>query len=135
MPHGKQNLLLRRSVGKERKMNDTLRSLDRVIQSRKQNAEEGSYTAYLFREGVDKILKKIGEECSETIIASKSFEADPTDKVKKADLENEICDLIYHLLVLMAEQGILLEDVENILSERSKKSGNLKKIKDINKNS
>jgi phosphoribosyl-ATP pyrophosphohydrolase len=122
-------------IRKGKVMNDILRELDEVIRSRKEGAEEGSYTAYLFREGIDKILKKVGEECSETIIAAKSLEADPGDEKKKSDLEGEICDLIYHLLVLMAERGIPLAEIEKILAARSQKSGNLKKMKNVDKNS
>ena len=66
------------------------------------------------------ILKKCGEECSEVIIAAKNG--------KNEDTANEICDLIYHLLVMMVESGIPLEDVEKILAERRQKIGNLKKF-------
>ncbi|MDR3072602.1 MAG: phosphoribosyl-ATP diphosphatase [Clostridiales Family XIII bacterium] len=112
-----------------------MRQLNHTILARKANSEEGSYTGYLFREGIDKILKKVGEECSETIIASKSLEADSNDTQKKTDLENEICDLIYHLLVLMAAQNIPLSDIESILQERAKKTSNKKSSKIIDKNS
>jgi phosphoribosyl-ATP pyrophosphohydrolase len=116
-------------------MNDTLNELYEVIRSRKGSSEEGSYTAYLFREGLDKILKKIGEESSETIIAAKSLEAAPDDEKKRSDLENEVSDLLYHLLVMLAERDIPLENIDAILQARSAKTGNLKKFKDVDKNS
>ena len=113
-------------------MNDALRELYAVVLSRKRAPTEGSYTCYLFREGLDKILKKCGEECAETIIAAKNLAAaedaagaDPAEA--RADLENEICDLLYHLLVLAARLDIPLEDIEGILRERGKKIGNLKR--------
>ncbi|MDR0817297.1 MAG: phosphoribosyl-ATP diphosphatase [Clostridiales Family XIII bacterium] len=123
-------------------MDDIIKDLYDVISSRKAEAAENSYTAYLFREGIDKILKKIGEEASETIIAAKSLEAavkgnaeEGTRLEKQADLENEFCDLLYHMLVLLAEREIPLESVMAILEERAGKSGNLKKFKTVNKDS
>ena len=71
---------------------------------RKNNPEEGSYTTYLFNKGLEKILKKVGEESTEVIIASLNG--------SKEELVGEINDLIYHVLVLMVEKGITLEDVE-----------------------
>ena len=97
-----------------------LEGLYQVVQERKGEKREGSYTCYLFEQGLDKILKKCGEECSEVIIAAKNG--------KNEDTANEICDLIYHLLVMMVESGIPLEDVEKILAERRQKIGNLKKF-------
>ena len=96
-----------------------LQSLYQVVQDRQKNPAEGSYTCYLFSQGLDKILKKCGEECAETIIAAKSG--------VRVDTENEICDLLYHLTVLMVQQQIPLEDIFAILEERSPKIGNLKK--------
>lgn len=91
-----------------------LTSLYRVVQNRRANLAEGSYTCYLFSQGLDKILKKCGEECAETIIAAKNGIL--------LDTENEICDLLYHLIVLMVQQQIPLEDIFAILEERSQKS-------------
>lgn len=99
---------------------DTLQQLYDVVKHRKQNPEEGSYTCYLFEKGLDKILKKCGEECAEMIIASKND--DP------AELEGEICDLIYHMMVMMVEKDIPLENVMAILDARGKKIGNLKQF-------
>lgn len=107
------------------KTDDILKGLYEIIKDRKENAVDKSYTGYLFNEGLDKILKKVGEEASEVIISAKSLEHDESyDKV--ADLENEICDLTYHILVLMVEMQIPLENIKAILEERREKSGNLK---------
>jgi len=103
-----------------------LEDLYAVVMDRKANPEEGSYTCYLFDKGLDKILKKVGEESAETIIAAKNKDNE--------ELKNEICDLIYHLTVLMAENGLPLEDVLGELDARSKKIGNLKKMKNVDKN-
>ena len=94
-----------------------------VVKSRKGVHQEGSYTCYLFEQGLDKILKKCGEECAETIIASKNE--------SKEDLVGEINDLLYHLLVLMAEQNIPVENVEAILEQRRQKIGNLKQFHQV----
>ena len=101
-------------------MNDTLAQLYAVVQDRKANPQEGSYTCYLFDKGLDKILKKVGEECAETIIAAKNG--------VQADTVGEISDLIYHLTVMMAQQNIPLEAVVEELDRRSQKIGNLKQF-------
>ena len=101
-------------------MRDTLENLYSVVTNRKNEPMEGSYTCYLFDKGLDKILKKVGEECAETIIAAKNGE--PAETVM------EICDLLYHLTVLMVEQGIPLEAVLGELDRRALKIGNLKKM-------
>lgn len=88
------------------------------ILDRKKNAEEGSYTNYLFNKGKEKILKKVGEEATEVVIASM--------KEDKKELVGEICDLTYHVLVLMAEQNISIEDIEDELKKRSEKTKNFK---------
>ena len=77
--------------------NNELYDLYATIMSRKEEKQEGSYTCYLFEKGLDKILKKVGEECSETIIAAKNGNNEETVL--------EISDLIYHLFVMMAAQG------------------------------
>ncbi len=102
-------------------MKDTvLQDLYGVIQDRKANPQEGSYTCYLFEKGLDKILKKVGEECAETIIAAKNGEREET--------VGEISDLIYHVLVMMADQNIPLDAVLEELNRRSQKIGNLKQF-------
>lgn len=111
-------------------MNNMLDVLFETISIRKGwgfSPEEKSYTCYLFSQGEDKILKKCGEECAEVIIAAKNG--------SNEDLAAEIADLLYHLLVLCAEKGLSLSDVQAILAERHKKIGNLKPIKSIDKNS
>lgn len=108
-------------------MNDTLNGLYEVILNRRDNPQEGSYTCYLFEKGLDKILKKVGEESAEVIIAAKGDNDN--------DTANEICDLIYHLLVMMAEKNIPLEDVTNILEQRRQKIGNLKQFHVVDHNS
>lgn len=102
-------------------MNDTLQSLYRVVMDRKENPQEGSYTCYLFNQGIDKICKKVGEESAETIIAAKNG--------VQEDTVGEICDVIYHLMVLMAQQEIPLDAVLEELDRRSQKIGNLKQMK------
>lgn len=97
-----------------------------TILSRKAEKQEGSYTCYLFEKGLDKILKKVGEECSETIIAAKN--GDNSETVL------EISDLIYHLFVMMAQQGITVDEVMAELSKRSQKTGNLKNFHQVDKN-
>lgn len=107
-------------------MSDALKSLYDVVRERREHPQEGSYTCYLFEKGIDKILKKIGEECSETIIAAKNGLA--------ADTVSEISDLFYHIIVMMVDQNIAFEDVLLELESRGKKIGNLKKSKNTDKN-
>lgn len=85
-------------------------SLMELIEGRKTDEKEGSYTTYLFQKGLDKILKKIGEECTEVIIAAKAED--------RKETIYEIADLAYHVMVLMIEQGISLEDIHNELASR-----------------
>ena len=88
----------------------SLNGLIKLIEGRKINKTEGSYTTYLFEKGLDKILKKVGEECTEVIIAAKAND--------KKETIYEIADLCYHTLVLMIEQGISLEDIHKELASR-----------------
>lgn len=81
-----------------------------LIKGRKTEKKEGSYTTYLFEKGIDKILKKVGEECTEVIIAAKDND--------KAETIYEISDLAYHVMVMMIEQGISLEDIYKELASR-----------------
>jgi phosphoribosyl-ATP pyrophosphohydrolase/phosphoribosyl-ATP pyrophosphohydrolase/phosphoribosyl-AMP cyclohydrolase len=89
---------------------DILRELYSVILDRKEHPVEGSYTNYLFDKGTDKISKKLGEEAVEVVIAA-------SQRDRKATIQ-EIADLEYHLLVLMADRGITLDDVEAELRSR-----------------
>lgn len=95
-----------------------LDELYRLIEDRKQKRPEGSYTTYLFNAGLDKILKKVGEESAETIIAAKN----PSTQ----QMASEISDLLYHLLVLMSERDVRLEDIFNELKQRAGKAAERK---------
>ena len=85
-------------------------SLMKLIEGRKTNKKEGSYTTYLFEKGIDKILKKVGEESTEVIIAAKADD--------KRETVYEIADLAYHVMVLMIEMGISLDDIRAELASR-----------------
>jgi len=85
-------------------------ALFKLLKGRKDTPKEGSYTSYLFDKGLDKILKKVGEECTEVIIAG--------TKRDKAETVYELADLVYHCIVLMVEAGISLEDVRTELAKR-----------------
>ncbi len=89
---------------------DILRELYSVIIDRKEHPVEGSYTNYLFDKGTDKISKKLGEEAVEVVIAASQRD--------RKEIIQEIADLEYHLLVLMADRGITLDDVETELRSR-----------------
>ena len=94
----------------EKKSDFTIDALMAKLKERKRLMPEGSYTTYLFSKGLDKILKKVGEECTEVIIGAKAQD--------KAETIYEIADLAYHTLVLMIESGIELEDIRNELGSR-----------------
>lgn len=85
-------------------------SLYALLKGRKETLPEGSYTTYLFQKGIDKILKKVGEECTEVIIAGKADD--------KKETIYEIADLAYHVMVLMVEMGISVEDIHKELASR-----------------
>lgn len=101
-------------------MKHVFTELYKVIEDRRANPQEGSYTCYLFDKGLDKILKKVGEECAETIIAAKNG--------NKEETVREIADLFYHVLVMMVNEGIPLTDVTAELDRRGQKIGNLKQF-------
>ena len=88
----------------------SLDGLYELLKGRKETLPEGSYTTYLFQKGIDKILKKVGEECTEVIIAAKADD--------KKETVYEIADLAYHVMVLMNEMGITMEDVHRELASR-----------------
>ena len=88
----------------------SLSALMQLIEGRKTDKKEGSYTTYLFEKGIDKILKKVGEECTEVIIAGKAGD--------KKETVYEVADLCYHVLVMMVEMGISLEDIHKELASR-----------------
>ncbi|HEV2707941.1 MAG TPA: bifunctional phosphoribosyl-AMP cyclohydrolase/phosphoribosyl-ATP diphosphatase HisIE [Pyrinomonadaceae bacterium] len=93
-------------------LGNVLGELRRVVESRRREMPAGAYTTYLFEKGLDKILKKVGEESAETIIAAKNEDA--------ASLTSEVSDLLYHLVVLLVERGVTLSDVASELSRRSR---------------
>lgn len=88
----------------------TLETLATLLKDRRDNPKEGSYTNYLFDKGIDKILKKVGEECTEVVVAGKGGDMDET--------VFEIADLTYHVMVLMTHMGISVEDVRCTLEKR-----------------
>jgi phosphoribosyl-ATP pyrophosphohydrolase/phosphoribosyl-AMP cyclohydrolase len=90
-----------------------LTDLYELIENRKNTPVEGSYTNYLFEKGLDKILKKVGEEASEVIIGAKNKD--------KEEMVYEISDLVYHLLVLMVNEGVSINDIKEELKNRTKK--------------
>lgn len=97
-------------VKSEKKGEFILDELYNVICDRLENPKEDSYTNYLFDCGIDKILKKVGEECSETIIAAKNAD--------KKEIALEMSDLIYHLMVMLVERGMDIKDVYAVLKDR-----------------
>ncbi len=88
----------------------SIQSLEELLKSRKANPPAGSYTSYLFEKGIDKILKKVGEESTEVIIAAKADD--------KKETIYEVADLAYHVMVMMVEMGISVEDILDELSSR-----------------
>ncbi|MBR4852784.1 MAG: bifunctional phosphoribosyl-AMP cyclohydrolase/phosphoribosyl-ATP diphosphatase HisIE [Clostridia bacterium] len=88
----------------------SMEGLYELLLDRKAKLPEGSYTTYLFQKGIDKILKKVGEETTEVIIAAKADD--------KRDTVYEIADLAYHVMVLMTEMGITVDDIKNELASR-----------------
>ena len=91
-------------------MSETLERLYQVVESRREHPQEGSYTCYLFDKGLDKILKKVGEEATELVIAAKN--PDPEE------IKYEMSDLLYHAMVLMVERGVTWEDITAELANR-----------------
>lgn len=99
---------------------EVLYQLYDIISDRKINPKQGSYTNYLFEKGLDKILKKVGEEATETIIAAKNED--------KKEVIYELSDLLYHISVLLAEKEITWQEVFEELQKRELKQGNLKQF-------
>jgi phosphoribosyl-ATP pyrophosphohydrolase len=102
--------------------NNVVQELYKIIEERKGNPIDGSYTSYLFEEGLDKILKKIGEESAEVLISSKNNDS--------KEMVSEISDLLYHTLVLMVLKGIKVEDIATELEKRREKICNKKQKKE-----
>ena len=116
-------------------MNDSvLKLVEEVIESRKTEDAEGSYTCYLFKSGLDKILKKVGEECTETVIAAKNLKNCGGEK-EKEELIGEVADLFYHLQVMLADLNLSIDDVLAEHEKRNLKVNNKKQFKVVDKNS
>ena len=97
---------------------NSFEQMEQVIAQRRAEPMEGSYTCYLFEKGLDKILKKVGEECAETIIAAKNGD--------REKLIGEINDVFYHMMVMMNVCGVTMEEVCCEMDQRAEKIGNLK---------
>ena len=108
---GAESCFMNEIYQKENYKDFSIYKLYELIKERKINMTEGSYTTYLFNSGIDKILKKIGEESSEVIIGAKNG--------SKEEIIYELSDLLYHSLVLMVEKNITLNDIKDELSKRS----------------
>lgn len=108
---GAESCFMNEVYQKENYKDFSVYKLYELIRGRKINMTEGSYTTYLFNSGIDKILKKIGEESSEVIIGAKNG--------SKEEIIYELSDLLYHSLVLMVEKNITLNDIKDELSKRS----------------
>lgn len=108
---GAESCFMNEVYQKENYKDFSIYKLYELIKGRKINMTEGSYTTYLFNSGIDKILKKIGEESSEVIIGAKNG--------SKEEIIYELSDLLYHSLVLMVEKNITLNDIKHELSKRS----------------
>jgi len=101
--------------GESENLGTILDQLYATIKARDRDRPEGSYTSYLFTQGLDKILKKIGEESAETIVAAKNMDVQP--------LISESSDLIYHLLVLLVQKGVSLDRIAAELKQRTSRNG------------
>jgi phosphoribosyl-ATP pyrophosphohydrolase len=95
-------------------MNTFINELDNIIKNRKENPIDSSYTSTLFKKGKDRILKKIGEEAGEVIIASKNNDPD--------ELKNEAADLIFHLMITLRDSNLSFNDVIDVLEKRHRKT-------------
>ena len=89
---------------------NSFEQMEAVIAQRRAEPQEGSYTCYLFEKGIDKILKKVGEECAETIIAAKN--------ASREEISYETADLFYHLIVMLVDRGVPLSDIFTQLQKR-----------------
>jgi phosphoribosyl-ATP pyrophosphohydrolase len=103
-------------------MSRVLVDLYNLAKQRKADPIIGSYTCYLFEKGLDKILKKVGEECAETIVAAKNGD--------KQEIIYEMADVIYHLIVMLVELDVDFQEVLDHLEARSAKIGNLKPMRE-----
>src|SRR5207253_90318 len=104
------NTLFDQNAQPEANLGETLTRLYELIASRQRERPEGSYTTYLFDQGIDKILKKVGEETTETIVAAKNEDREA--------FVHETSDLLYHLVVLLVERGVTLQQINGELAKR-----------------
>jgi phosphoribosyl-ATP pyrophosphohydrolase len=109
--------------------NDILAQLDQVLQSRKNDSPDDSYVASLYHKGLDKILKKVGEEATETVMAAKDLEHSVTQQQDQTHLIGEVADLWFHTLVLLHHQGLSAQDVSRELERRFGLSGHEEKAR------
>ena len=133
-------------------MPDIFTDLYNIVEKRNTERKEGSYTVYLIDAGLDKILKKLGEETAETIIAAKNlakesgagpvatkeaYEIDSDSALceEREALKNEAADLLYHLTVMLYKLGVNPEEIETLLRARMQKTGNLKAFRQTDKDS
>ena len=105
---GEESCFFNEVFGEKEKF--SMHGLYKLLEGRKKDMPEGSYTTYLFQKGLDKILKKVGEECTEVIIAGKADD--------KRETVYEIADLAYHVMVLMCQMGISVDDIREELASR-----------------
>jgi len=110
---GEETCFYQTAFEEQESKREIIHELVEEIKHRKANPVEGSYTSYLFREGIDKVLKKVGEESSEVIIGAKNED--------KEELTSELADLVYHSLVLMEIAGVSVDDVKKVLLKRRSK--------------
>lgn len=110
---GEETCFYQTAFAEQDSKREIIHELTKEIKHRKENPVEGSYTSYLFREGIDKVLKKVGEESSEVIIGAKNED--------KQELTSELADLTYHSLVLMEIAGVSVDDVKKELLKRRSK--------------
>ena len=120
-------------------MSDILKELEEIARCRKEEHEEGSYTAYLYDKGLDKVLKKLGEEAAETIIAAKNLEACGNANLdlceKKEELTGEVGDLLYHLVIMLDQLNVEVDEIADLLRLRMNKTKNLKDYSQFKENS
>ncbi len=113
---GETSCFFKPIIKEENQKRDVIHQIIETIEHRKENPKEGAYTTYLFNEGIDKVLKKVGEEASEVIIGAKNNDAD--------EIKWEVADLIYHTLVLLNMTDVSLDEIKAVLYERHiKKEG------------
>ncbi|KUJ72632.1 phosphoribosyl-ATP diphosphatase [Thiomicrospira sp. WB1] len=108
---------------------DILTELDRVLQARKNDSADDSYVASLYHKGLDKILKKVGEEATETVMAAKDLEHSVSQHHDQASLVGEVADLWFHTLVLLHHQDLSAQDVTQELERRFGLSGHEEKAR------